>query len=260
MDGLFWQRVHGGSTHLPIVLLPLSVLFDFVALRLRDQGARRALHSAGVALGFIGVLGGCAAVIAGLEITHGSTLGRGDEKWHHLFVWPAFTISVVLVAARLFVRRQISSRSLRTYLVGMGVASALMLGGAYWGGEMLLHAEPENPIVSPVLSQNEPSAVMDGHHLFLMNCARCHGDDARGTEEGPDLTKVHKSGARIAAVVKNGIKGEMPRFDQKLSDADVRRLICFIRSLNGRNVPERGSATRSNVGEPRSTPKTRRIL
>ena len=234
MDAIFWQRLHGGSTHLPIVLLPLSVIFDFVGLRMRDDAARRAFHSAGVALGFAGVLGGCAAVIAGLAMTHGNMLGRGEEKLHHLFVWPGFMISIVLVAGRLFLRRQISPCRLRAYLVGMSTASALMLGAGYWGGEMLLHAEPENSAVTSVLSRDEPTAVMRGHDLFLMNCAHCHGDDARGTDEAPDLTKFHKSEAHIASVVKNGIKGEMPRFGQKLTDADVKMLIRFIRSLNER--------------------------
>jgi mono/diheme cytochrome c family protein len=234
MNELFWQRLHGGSTHLPIVLLPLSVPFDAVALRLRDDMAQRSFHSVGVALASAGVLGGCAGVIAGLAMTHGNLLGSGEEKLHHLFVWPAFILSVVLVVARFLARRQISPGWLRAYLVGMSIASTLMLGAGFWGGEMLLHGQPEPPAVAPVVSQSEPSAVMRGHDLFLMNCAHCHGDDARGAEEGPDLTKFNKSEARIASVVKNGIKGEMPRFGQKLTDADVQMLIRFIRSLNTR--------------------------
>src|SRR6266550_1662586 len=113
MDGLFWQRLHGGITHLPIVLLPLSVISDSVGLRMRDDAARRAFHSAGVALALAGVL----------------------------------------------------------------IASALMLGAGYWGGEMLLHAAPENLGATSVLSQSDPSAVMRGHDLFLMNCANCNGEE-----------------------------------------------------------------------------------
>jgi hypothetical protein len=59
-------------------------------------------------------------------------LGSGEEKLHHLFGWPEFMISIVLVAWRLFLRRQISRGGLRDYLVGMIIASALMFGAGYW--------------------------------------------------------------------------------------------------------------------------------
>ena len=236
MDATFWQRMHGGSTHLPIVLLPLSVIFDIVALRLREDAAKRAFHTAGMALAFAGVLGGCAAVIAGLAMTHGSLLGSGDEKLHHLFVWPGFFLAAALVVARFLLRRQTRLSSPRVYLTGMGIASALILGAGYWGGEMLLHAESDNAEVTSAVSEKESSVALRGHDLFLMNCAHCHGDDARGIDEGPDLTRFHKSEARIASVVKKGIKGEMPSFGQKLTDADVKTLIRFVQSWNGRGT------------------------
>ena len=69
-----------------------------------------------------------------------------------------------------------------------------------------------------------------GHTLFMMNCAHCHGNDARG-DEGPDLHGVTKSDARISSLIKNGIKGEMPKFGAKLTDTDVEALIAFVRSL-----------------------------
>ena len=69
-----------------------------------------------------------------------------------------------------------------------------------------------------------------GYTLFMMNCAHCHGNDARG-DEGPDLHGVTKSDARITSIIKNGIKGEMPKFGTKLTDTDVRALIAFVRSL-----------------------------
>jgi mono/diheme cytochrome c family protein len=59
-----------------------------------------------------------------------------------------------------------------------------------------------------------------GRHLFPMNCAHCHGDDARG-DEGPDLHDAH-----IHEVITAGIKGEMP------SDSDVRQLIVYLRTLH----------------------------
>src|SRR5881296_1616213 len=94
MDGLFWQRLHGGSTHLPIVLLPLSLVLDFVASRSREEVLRRGFHAAGFAIAVAGALGGSAAVVAGLALSRGQLLGSGAEKWHHLFVWPAFGLSL----------------------------------------------------------------------------------------------------------------------------------------------------------------------
>src|SRR5947209_2084916 len=98
MDAFFWQRLHGGSTHFPIVLLLASVIFDFIAWRSRDDGFRRGLQVAGLSSAIVGVLGGVGAVISGLVITRGAMLGSGSEKYHHLFIWPAFTSCLLFVA------------------------------------------------------------------------------------------------------------------------------------------------------------------
>ncbi len=71
-----------------------------------------------------------------------------------------------------------------------------------------------------------------GYKLFLLNCAHCHGDDARG-DEGPDLHGVTQSDARITSMIQNGVKGEMPKFGSKLSATDVQALIAFVRTLKG---------------------------
>ncbi|HUD83599.1 MAG TPA: cytochrome c [Candidatus Saccharimonadales bacterium] len=66
--------------------------------------------------------------------------------------------------------------------------------------------------------------------ISSLTCAHCHGADARG-DEGPDLHGVTKSDARIASLIKNGEKGEMPKFESKLSDSEVQAVIAFVRSL-----------------------------
>ena len=70
----------------------------------------------------------------------------------------------------------------------------------------------------------------DGYRLFDLNCAHCHGDDARG-DEGPDLHGLHKSDARLTTIIKGGIKGEMPAFAKKFNEADVQALIAYLRTL-----------------------------
>ena len=231
MRALFWQRLHGASTHFPIVLLLVSVGFDAVARRFRDENFRRGLHAAGLASAVVGASGGCAAVITGLFLTNGQLLGSGFERIHHLFVWPAFGLCLGLVAMRLLLREQISRRGFGLYLGGMSLASGLMMGAGYWGGEMLLGAEGKDRAAISTEVGAQTATVARGHDLFLMNCAHCHGDDARGTEEAPDLTTLKKSDARIASLIANGIKGEMPRFGSKLREEDVRELIRFLHSL-----------------------------
>src|ERR1043166_7346189 len=55
---------------------------------------------------------------------------------------------------------------------------------------------------------------------FGRNCAHCHGEDAKG-DEGPSLYDLTRSNARIATIIKEGIKGEMPKFGSKLSEVDI---------------------------------------
>jgi mono/diheme cytochrome c family protein len=231
MNALFWQRMHGGSTHFPIALLLASVVFDFIAWRSGDQALRRGLQLAGLGSAVGGVLGGTGAVVSGLVMSRGEMLGSGYERLHHLFVWPAFSLCVGLVAWRWFKFLRSSQLNLGIYLTGMSFASALMMGAGYWGGEMLLGEEIKKPAaLCPSPASDPADLVASGHKLFLLNCAHCHGTDASG-DEGPNLHEERKSNARIAELIKNGVKGQMPRFSAKLSDSDVQALTAYIRSL-----------------------------
>jgi mono/diheme cytochrome c family protein len=235
MSPTFWRQIHGGSTHLPIVLLLASAVFDFVAWRARDEALRRGLHTAGFGSAVVGMLGGMGAVIAGLVMTHGRILGGGYEKTHHLFVWPALALSVVLVGWRLLKGGRTPRHGLGVYLTGMAAASMLMLGAGYSGGEMLLATE--NEAVGELLPSNLPTATLDqtvhvttGQKLFLKNCAHCHGAEAHG-DEGPDLHNLDWTDEQIATRIRNGKKGQMTAFAGKFSADDIRAVIAYLRIL-----------------------------
>jgi mono/diheme cytochrome c family protein len=235
MSATLWRQIHGGSTHLPIVLLLASVVFDFVAWRARDEAMRRGLHVAGFGSAIVGMLGGLAAVIAGLVMTHGRVLGGGYEKIHHLFVWPAIVACAVSVGWRLFSRGRIPQRGLGLYLAGMSVASVLMLGAGYSGGEMLLAAENENVPASaaartPTPAPDPTALAAPGRQLFLKNCAHCHGADARG-DDGPDLHNLDLSDEQIATRIRNGKKGQMTAFAGKFSAEDISAVLAYLRTL-----------------------------
>ncbi|HSV62598.1 MAG TPA: cytochrome c [Chthoniobacterales bacterium] len=82
------------------------------------------------------------------------------------------------------------------------------------------------------VSQNLTADAAQGRHLFLMNCAHCHADDAHG-DEGPDLYDLRKSDERIRRQIIDGVKGEMPSFAKKLGEAEVRQLTAYLRTLHG---------------------------
>jgi uncharacterized membrane protein len=251
MSPTFWRQVHGGSTHLPIVLLAASVIFDFAAWRTRDESLRRGLQTAGFGSALAGAAGAVGAVIAGLIMTRGLLLGGGREKIHHLFVWPAVVVCIAVVAWRLYCRGKITGRGARVYLAGMSTAAVLMLGAGYSGGEMLLAAEGgddppllalEVPAIAgprsfppqsegpngPLIGESPLTAA--GEQLFLKNCAHCHGADGHG-DEGPDLHNLDWTDGQIAARIRNGKKGQMTAFAGKFSADDVQAVIAYLHTL-----------------------------
>jgi cytochrome c oxidase cbb3-type subunit III len=76
------------------------------------------------------------------------------------------------------------------------------------------------------------SAAQAGESRFVQECAFCHGRDAGGGEDGPDLTRSKLvaddiSGDKIGPVVRNGRpQNGMPRFT--VSDQELAELVAFI--------------------------------
>jgi mono/diheme cytochrome c family protein len=123
------------------------------------------------------------------------------------------------------------SRKLKGITLG-AVAGLAAIGIALAAGELFQTkaAATSNGVEETLEIPPAGTLANQGYKLFMNNCAHCHGADATG-DEGPDLHGVTKSDAKIASYIKNGIKGEMPKFGQKLTDDDVKALIAFIRSL-----------------------------
>lgn len=84
-------------------------------------------------------------------------------------------------------------------------------------------------------------AQSDGAALFKSKCAICHGADGKGdtsmgkTLKVRDLTsqEVQKqSDEQLTAAIRDGMaNGKMPAYKDKLSDAQIKDLVAFIRSL-----------------------------
>jgi len=122
------------------------------------------------------------------------------------------------------------SLQLRAIILGI-VSGMAAIGSAFPVGEMFQRASAASAASTSALPIPAAGTLeQKGHPLYMLNCAHCHGTDARG-DEGPDLHDVARSDARIASIIKDGKKGEMPKFGTKLSDAEVQALVAFVRSL-----------------------------
>jgi cytochrome c oxidase cbb3-type subunit III len=91
------------------------------------------------------------------------------------------------------------------------------------------------PVSAQLISRPVPAAdaVERGKKEFVIQCAGCHGSDARGDDNGPDLVRSvivldDERGSLIGPVLRKGFPNEgMPAFD--LSDAQIQDLAAFLR-------------------------------
>ena len=73
-------------------------------------------------------------------------------------------------------------------------------------------------------------AADGGRRLFLKNCAHCHGADARG-DDGPDLHALDWTDEQIAKRIRTGKKGQMTAFEGKLTEAEIKVITAYVRTL-----------------------------
>jgi cytochrome c oxidase cbb3-type subunit III len=100
----------------------------------------------------------------------------------------------------------------------------------------------------PAAPQADPAILERGRGLYSVNCASCHGSEARGGETGPNLLRSavilnDTTGADLVALVRVGRaeRGMPPRLD--LTDEQIRTIGEFLKTLRttgrdpGRNRP-----------------------
>jgi mono/diheme cytochrome c family protein len=92
-------------------------------------------------------------------------------------------------------------------------------------------------ILAIVIASSGAAFGADAGALWAQHCASCHGKDGSGnTTMGKklavkDYTKDQGfSDAEATNVIKSG-KGKMKGYKDKLSDADVKALVAYVRSL-----------------------------
>jgi uncharacterized membrane protein len=141
IDPAIWPKLHGASVHFPVALAMAAALFEGLGLIWSKSSPYKVqLHAAGHFTIILGALGAFPAVLSGLLMTKGEVLGHDALLFHHLFVWPAFTLLVGLGVWRAVAGEKASSRSFAIYIAVLFLTAGLMAGAGYWGGELILNS------------------------------------------------------------------------------------------------------------------------
>jgi mono/diheme cytochrome c family protein len=84
-----------------------------------------------------------------------------------------------------------------------------------------------------------PASAQEGAALYKAKCAACHGPDGKGDTSMGKVLKVRDLGAAdvqkesdadLTQIIEDG-KGKMPGYKGKLTDAQIKDLVAFIRTL-----------------------------
>jgi cytochrome c oxidase cbb3-type subunit 3 len=101
----------------------------------------------------------------------------------------------------------------------------------------------------PAIAADAQGRAM-GERIFLVNCAPCHGSDARGSRGFPNLTDSDwlygGDPATIVATITGGRMGVMPALGPGLGEDGVKNVVAYVRSLSG--LPSDG--LRAQLGKP----------
>jgi cytochrome c oxidase cbb3-type subunit 3 len=87
----------------------------------------------------------------------------------------------------------------------------------------------------PARPPGDPASVARGKAIYDINCALCHGDDARGGDNGPNLIRGEvvlndQKAELIGPVLQNGRAAEgMPKFD--FTPAQISDIAAFLHSF-----------------------------
>ncbi len=121
-----------------------------------------------------------------------------------------------------------------------GQMAGVPLGDIAGGAESTLASQIHNPDHSN--QAGVAVSVAEGKRLFVaLNCADCHGFDAKGNM-GPNLTdKYWRYGGTPAAIFKSIFAGRpkgMPAWGAALPARDIWQIVAYIQSLGGTYPPD----------------------
>jgi mono/diheme cytochrome c family protein len=109
---------------------------------------------------------------------------------------------------------------IRLRILGLGVSVALAVAVP------VAHAQPPSP--APAAGGGDPAA---GEQIFANLCGFCHQDGGRVAGRGPKLAGTDRPDDYLVNRIRTGKEGAMPAYGRAFTEAQVRSLVAYIRSL-----------------------------
>jgi cytochrome c oxidase cbb3-type subunit III len=117
----------------------------------------------------------------------------------------------------------------------IGVAAGLLIAGLAQVAAQAPARGGGGGAAYPQRPPADPAVVARGKAIYDINCALCHGEDARGGDNGPNLIRGDvvlndQKGSLIGGVLQNGRQAEgMPKFD--FTPAQISDISAFLHSF-----------------------------
>lgn len=131
-------------------------------------------------------------------------------------------------------------------VVTVFIIAALALAACSGGGPAVNNAAPSNATITVMTPDPNatppPETLATGKKLYQTNCAACHKEDGTGGKmeiEGKSINPDDLTSAKIKAFpddkiygyIYKGIEDEgMPAFKDKLSEAEIREVVRYLRA------------------------------
>lgn len=92
-------------------------------------------------------------------------------------------------------------------------------------------AAPAAPPAANATATATGGSNLDVPKLFATTCGWCHSQAGRKAGHGPQLMYSKRTDDYIRNRIRNGKEGAMPAFSNMFNDADIDRIIAYIRAL-----------------------------